>query len=111
MLCLVVIAHHVLFLQMIKNDLLEAQYEYELDEFAEIALPGTIDQDTAPGAIDKIARLERRLKVNQILRLIFLLGGLAAFVASYFFRNKRGANEFPGAWEDEWDEDDWEDES
>ena len=102
---LLVIAHHLLFVEQIKNDLLDAEYELKMEEFSYYG-PQEPGDEIITAGVDEIVALEHKLKIHLLLRFFILLGGLAALIASYFFRNKRREGES----EDEWDEESFEDE-
>ncbi|MBN1464832.1 hypothetical protein JXA02_03660 [candidate division KSB1 bacterium] len=101
---LFVIAHHLLFVEKLKADMVQADFELRAEEYAEFVLPGAGEEVTSG---TDISGLERKLQVNLVLRFVILLIGLTAFVTSYFCRER--GKEAP--FEDEWEEDDQEDDA
>ncbi|MBN1559738.1 hypothetical protein JW998_05780 [candidate division KSB1 bacterium] len=99
LLFLLVIAHHLIFIDRLKNDLLQAEYEI-LEETSDFLL----EVDERVG-MDEIAALERRFDIHLTLRFLILFAGFAAFITSCFFRDKSKESTV----DDEWGDDEWED--
>ena len=99
LLFLFALAHHFLFIQNIKSDLDQVQFDYNLEEFSESAEVEIADSPVIQE--DEIVILEGKLRNATILKYFLFFAGVVVFITSYFYREKHH--------EDEWEYEDWED--